>query len=153
MGSALGWGENMPATEKGRSSRNLVRKGKGPDQLVYDQLGISPSISATVKRFLVVKKWIYRLGNSRSPDGSETVISLDGVSADIKATYIQFHPTCVPVPCPGFNAGVLHVHYRMDQLEQVKEVLSLIPKYKILLLYYEFDSGHRWAELQNDWVP
>lgn len=115
----------MPTAEKKRTARSPVPKVRDPDQLVDDTLGISPGTRATVKRFLAVERWIYRLGNSKSPNGSETVISLCGASADIKTTYLKFHPTVVAVPFPSFAAGVLYVHYRMDQLAQVREVLSL----------------------------
>jgi len=101
-----------------------------------------------------IDNWLYRLGNSKVPTKAETVISVYAKpeSVNVKGAYLTFFRDTTQVPPPSFNQNnkMVYVNYGWDQLSQDREILNLIGKAHVILLYREFASVHIWAELQHD---
>lgn len=100
-----------------------------------------------------VTSWLHRIGNSRSPDRSETVLSLYGKKVDEDPhAYLIFHATdSDAVPPPDYDGPNkrLFIHYTDQQLGSVYRILDMMDRVAIVIVYREYKTGHRWAELQH----
>ena len=106
--------------------------------------------------YLRVERWLYRIGNSQRPDRYDTVIQVRGTPemGEAEGAYIAFDRNPNAARAPSYHPGtrMLHVNYGFDQLAQVREILDALAERPVWLVYFEYESGHRWAELFHDWV-
>ena len=130
---------------------------KVPDDeaLIREMLRLPQNKSApTTKVNFAVKSWLHRLGNSRTPDRAETVISLYGEKVDKGLhAYLTFHPSDTgSVPPPNYDAKNqrVFVNYSTQQLASVYRILDMMDRTVIGIIYLEYDTGHKWAELQHN---
>lgn len=100
-----------------------------------------------------IGSWHYRLGNSQNPTKSETVITIYAKDPDapIREAYLIFYRDLTSVTPPNLDDGQkrLYVGYGWDQMSQVRELLDLIGKKPVYLVYLAFSDEHKWAELHS----
>jgi hypothetical protein len=137
-----------------------VSKVPSDEDLISGRLGLSDGTPRddpiTQSHYLRVKTWLYRLGNSRSPDGWHTVISIYGSPevGNAIGAYLSFLKQNNPIP-PNYDEPnkMVHLSYSIDQIQPAISVLELIGRKGVFLFYREYESGHRWAELQHEPLP
>lgn len=104
--------------------------------------------------YLRIDRWLYRIGNSDRPEGYETVIQVRGTPemGEAEGAYIAFDRDGGGGRAPGYNPAtkMLHVNFGFDQFAHVREVLAMLAERAVWMVYFEYESGHRWAELFHE---
>jgi hypothetical protein len=121
-------------------------------------MGIGDASPDGVFAYFRIVAWLYHMGDGGTPDCQTTVIAVYGAPELAGAdgplgAYLTFGP-CPPNPTgggfpPGYDATnrMLYLYYRLDQFQQVREILGWVGGATAVYLYYNEFGATKWAEL------